>query len=515
MTSYMKAICFVLAVLLSNTLTHARPASVRLTNTTVAEYRTDNENRDPTDDDYYSLINRLNLNGNSGPLSTALRVDSMLFAETDQSWHHDDARVERLKVQYRLDDWSIKVGDFYRQLGRGIVLNLRKVDEAGLDILLRGGELAYSSNKQSAGLFAGRSNIVNIDILKQRFVDDPDDIMTGGWYALRNIPLGQLKMTMGSHYLLRRNSGKSPFAEFDDASTNVGAFMEFPALGDFGALYLEADMQQARKTDQVTEGRAAYGALDVFLGDTSIVIEGLYLDQFTQLGTVNRYGEAVRYNQPPTLDRIDQETSLGENEMGTRVRIEQAFMDGEFIIYVNGMYKLLNPDELSQVTQTHGYGGFKGEYDMGRSRYTLSGGYRDENATGDGENRDIKHMYHAEFDYVHFIDKGYSLQLTGMYEFRTLEDSSYERGSTFAGAQKAGLGSIVFEHGFDNIDVRPGVRTQYYAGILSWNATESLIVKSTIGSQRGGLKCVGGVCRVYPSFSGYQLSLIMNHDLGG
>ena len=47
------------------------------------------------------------------------------------------------------------------------------VDEAGLDILLRGGELAYSSNKQSAGLFAGKSNIVNIDILKQRFVDDP------------------------------------------------------------------------------------------------------------------------------------------------------------------------------------------------------------------------------------------------------------------------------------------------------------------------------------------------------
>ena len=58
----------------------------------------------------------------------------------------------------------------------------------------------------------------------------------------------------------------------------------------------------------------------MFSGDTSIVIEGLYLDQFTQLGTVNRYGEAVRHNQPPTLDRIDQETSLGENEMGTGLR---------------------------------------------------------------------------------------------------------------------------------------------------------------------------------------------------
>ena len=142
------------------------------------------------------------------------------------------------------------------------------------------------------------------------------------------------------------------------------------------------------------------------------------------------------------------------------------------------------------MTQTHGYGGFKGEYDMD-VLVIPSAADTAMRTTGDGENRDIKHMYHAEFDYVHFIDMGYSPSSPGCTN-SNLGGQLYERGSTFAGAQKAGLGSIVFEHGFDNIDVRPGVRTQYYAGILSWNATESLIVKSTIGSQRGGLKCVGG-----------------------
>ena len=37
----------------------------------------------------------------------------------------------------------------------------------------------------------------------------------------------------------------------------------------------------------------------------------------------------------------------------------------------------------------------------------------------------------------------------------------------------------------------------------------------TVGTQRGGLKCVGGICRIYPSFAGYRLEILGNHDLGG
>ncbi|MEE2755268.1 MAG: DUF6029 family protein [Myxococcota bacterium] len=512
MKSISIATCLVVALV---QVVGARPASVRLTNTTVTEFRTDNENLDPRDDNYGSVINRLNLNGNSGPIATSLRLDSMFFWDTDQPWHENDARVERLKVQYRLSDWTIKVGDIYRQLGRGIVLNLRKVDEAGLDVLLRGGEVAYSSNRQAAGVFAGRANIVNIDILNQRFVEDPEDILAGGWYALRNLKLGSLRTTLGTHYLYRKNQASSALSEMDDGSSNLGAYIEFPALGDYGSLYLEADIQQTREFDQVTEGKAAYGAVDFFIGDTSLVVEAIYLDQFRQYGSVNRYDEPVRYNQAPTLDRIDQETSKGENEYAARIRLEQSFLDGDFVVYVNGMYKIIDPDDLSEVTQVHGYSGLKGEFDSGRSRYALSGGYRDENATGGPTTRDIKDMYHAEIDYIQFITNGYSLQLAAFYEFRTLEGTSYERGSSFFGIQKAGLGSVTFEHGLDNQDTRDGARQQFYAGILSWNATESMIIKSTVGSQRGGLKCVGGVCRIYPSFSGYQLSVLMNHDLGG
>ena len=487
---------------------------VRVTNTLITEYRTDNENLDDTDDNYAAVVNRLNLAANSGSVSTSARIDSMGFLESDQPWHHNDARLERIKLQYKLGDWTLKVGDMYRQLGRGIVLNLRKVDEAGLDILLRGGELAFASGKQDAGLFAGRTNMVNIDVLKQRFVDDPNDILTGGWYTLRRIPIGALKMEFGLHYLFRRNAVIEANAESKNASTNVGGKLEFPELGEFGSLYLEANLQQTRRADTLNEGRAAYAALDIFIGDTSLLFEGIMLEDFHQYGRNNRYGEPVRYNQAPTLDRIDQETSLGQNEWGGRIRIEHSFADGDFVLFANAMYKKLDPDELSEVIQMHGYGGFKGEFDNGRSRYTASGGYRDENASGGSTTRDIKHMTHAEFDYIHYITSGYALQLAANYELKTLEGSEYNRGSSFLGIQKAGLGSITVEHGQDTADGRSGVRQQFLAGILSWDASKSLKVQSTIGSQRGGLKCVGGVCRVYPSFSGYQLSLLSNHDVG-
>jgi hypothetical protein len=504
-----------LLILIIPIVAHGQAVPVQLTNTLITQYRTDNQNLDDTDDDYAAVINRLNLNANSGSLSTSARIDSMGFLDTHQPWHHNDARLERIKVQYKLGDWTLKVGDMYRQLGRGLLLNLRKVDEAGLDIILRGGEAAYASSKQYAGIFAGRTNIVNIDVLKQRFVDDPNDILAGGWYALRRIPVGAIKMEVGLHYLFRQNAITEANAESKNASNNIGGKIEFPELGEYGSLYLETDIQQARNADTLSEGRAAYGAMDIFLGDTSLLFEGIYLDNFKQYGRNNRYGEPLRYNQAPTLDRIDQETSLGQNEWGGRARIEHAFADGDFVLYANGMYKKLDPDELSEVIQIHGYGGFKGEFDGGRSRYTASGGYRDENASGGTTTRDIKHMTHAEFDYVHYITSGYSLQLAGNYEFRTLEDNSYNRGSSFVGIQKAGVGSVTIEHGQDTSDERTGVRQQFLAGILSFDASKNLKVRSTIGSQRGGLKCVGGVCRIYPSFSGYQLSLLSNHDLGG
>jgi len=499
----------------------AEPVPVRVTNTTVFQSRTDNQNGQDDDDNYTSVINRLNLNGTADNITTAVRVDTMGFFGDHQSWHTDDLRLEQLRVQYNIGDWKIQAGDYYRQLGRGIVLSLRKMDEAGRDISLRGGELTYDSSKQSIGLFGGRTNTVNIDILKQRFVDDPNDILAGGWYTLRKIPLGSLKLQGGFHYLLGRAAEIDPGNQTENATSSVGGMLELPDLNGFGALYVEANVQQSRTADQVSQGRALYGSMDLFLGDTSLLVEGLIIEDFTQFGRNNRYNEPVRYNLPPTLDRIDQETSAGQNEMGGRARVEQAFGDGDYVLYANGLYKLIDPDSPSEVTQLHAYGGAKGEYNDGRSRASASGGFRDEIASGRDDGESIKDMMHSEFEVLQYISRGYAVQLAGNYEFRGVENQDgagrkkYRRGSTYLGLQKSGLGSITVEYGMDNQDTRSQIRQHFLAGIVSWDISESFKMRGTVGSQRGGLKCVAGVCRIYPSFSGYHLEILSNHNIGG
>ena len=352
----------------------AKDVPVRLTDTLIFQHHSDNKNGEDNDDDFSLVLNRLNLSAASGTVTTSARIDSMFFHDSPIDWHHDDARVERVSLQYKLGNWTLKVGDYYRQLGRGIVLSLRKVDEAGLDIGLRGGEVSYRSSNHRFGTFAGRTNIVNIDKLKQRFVDDPNDVLAGGWYGWRGLKW----VDIGAHYVFRQNASKRAPSQLDDASNQVGATIEFPSLGGRGSLFLEADYQQLREVDNVTDGKAAYGALDLFAGDTSILMEAIYLDSIQQFGSTNRYGEPVRYNLPPTLERIDQETSRGQNEWGGKVRVEQSLSDGDVVLYVNGVYKKVDPDTPSEVQQIHAFAGTEIQYDRGRSRANLSGGWRDE-----------------------------------------------------------------------------------------------------------------------------------------
>ena len=93
-------------------------------------------------------------------------------------------------------------------------------------------------------------------------------------------------------------------------------------------------------------------------------------------------------------------------------------------------------------------------------------------------------------------------------EYRTLEDRDYVRGSNFIGVENGKLGSFTFEYGLDNVNTQPGIRNHFFAGIISANVSKGLVVKSTVGTQRGGLKCVAGICRDYPSFAGGRVDIL-------
>jgi len=238
-------------------------------------------------------------------------------------------------------------------------------------------------------------------------------------------------------------------------------------------------------------------------------------------------GSPFVYNQPPTLERIDQEVLNNRDVLGGRARIDYTLFDGDVTIYGNGLLRKTDPGVTAEVTQIHAYGGVDLYYDEGSSRLAASGGWRDEqNTPPGGEARDVKSMVHAEADWQHAFER-WSLNISTLNELRTLASPTgtdeYTRGSTLVGVefgQNAGWIrsfadqlALTFEFGYDDQDESADARTLYYAGILDWTLDSRFRLRAQAGTQRGGLKCVGGVCRIYPEFAGARLDLVTTLDL--
>jgi hypothetical protein len=107
-------------------------------------------------------------------------------------------------------------------------------------------------------------------------------------------------------------------------------------------------------------------------------------------------------------------------------------------------------------------------------------------------------------------------------ESDTLNDFVWS--TTLASIDWASRGSLAFEFGIDTQD--PDAQQYFFAGILDlhldglmraleWADLEPMALRATVGSQRGGIKCIAGICRDFPEFSGVRLSLASRHTLGG
>jgi hypothetical protein len=478
--------------------------SVSVTNTLQLEYRLDNKNKNDLDDDYGTLLNRMNLSGNSGGISTQLRIDSTGFLaqpEAAGDAYQDDTRIERLTVQYDLDTWQLTGGDYYHLLGRGFALSVRKVDEVGLDIAIRGGKAQFDKGDHEGTLFAGESNPGNTDSVGQFFVEDARDIFAGGDYRFS----GFNDLTLGTHALYFQPRERLLVDEGRDKTIVGGVTAQWDGL-DWLSVFVEADVQQRELASVSDEGYVGYTQLDMNFGDLTFLVEGMYTDAFELRGSTNTsVGAKFSYNQAPTLERVDQEVVSNRDVKGGRLRAEYYLEGASTLVFANGMFRRNEVGEdADPLDQVHAYAGFESAFQDGAARLNASGGWRDE-TQGD---RDVKSMVHGEMDYVQPVGGGYALHVADTTEYRTFNDENYFRGSTFLGLEKSGLGSFTLEWGYDTQNTSTEVRNIFWAGILGWEATDDITVRATGGTQRGGLKCVAGVCRIFPAFAGVKTEIV-------
>ncbi len=471
-----------------------------------------NDNGKEEDDEFFLLRQRLDLQGNAQGMEAQARLDGARFLGAPNSSYEDDLRLERLSLSWRLGRWRIEAGDHHVQLGRGIILSLKPVEPAGIDVALRGGRLSYQDPMHDLGLFAGHSNPVNFDMLSRKFVEDTEDLIAGARYAIKPSPsLPELEFFAA--WVEPKQQEGAELEELGvlevkdrDRNWNVGGAIKAPQITDWLDLYLEADYQRRRLIDKEEKGKALYGTLDLSLGETLLLFEGIYLDTFEQTGSNHTVlVQRTPYNRPPTIERIDQEVLNTSDVQGGRLRIERSLGNPDYVAHINGMYRWQEPGKESEVQQRHGYFGFELYLPQ---RLSFGGGYRDEHKTQDvgGEgNALLKKIYHAEADFTWGFGS-YELHLLSNNELRErpsddpFKMKSYARGSTLLGLERANLGGLTLEYGYDT--ERDDVRQHFLAALIHWRINQSHDFKAVLGSQRGGIKCVGGSCREYPAFVG-------------
>jgi hypothetical protein len=124
------------------------------------------------------------------------------------------------------------------------------------------------------------------------------------------------------------------------------------------------------------------------------------------------------------------------------------------------------------------------------------------------------HEAHADYQITKHMGGPFSLELTGRHRLRweeaqNVRPPSYseqlwhegEHYTTLKIAPKWAISQGV------EYTTRVGFPTMYFNGSALYRFTSDSNIRIFVGQQRGGLKCISGVCKVFPDFEGARAEL--------
>jgi hypothetical protein len=323
-------------------------------------------------------------------------------------------------------------------------------------------------------------------------------------------------------------------------TTNAGQSIEVPSLWGHGNFYVEGAIQQRRAatpTEANTQGNALYASLVTTGGPVSNTLEiKSYRNFYPLAGAVNVSKAAafsnIAYSIPPTTEPIISDTMFGFFNVcvtGGRDRFDYRFTP-TFLGYATFGY---------WETKSEIYGG--GCDRMGRSTADDKSGTTNHvkdaslgvearfdndksvlfaNINGRHDITETDLPYYRElavqYSFTKYIAGPYSFELSGRHRYR-VQDHENIRGSDFKGEpwwQGEHQNALkiapkwVLSQGFEYTTL-VGLPTYYVNGGILYRFTSESNIRVYAGQNRGGLRCVSGICRVFPAFSGARVELTL------
>ena len=324
----------------------------------------------------------------------------------------------------------------------------------------------------------------------------------------------------------------------------VGQGLEFPDLWGHGKLYVEAAVQHrfhdAQPDDPHANGNALYASLNADVGPLTNTLEvKSYRNFWSAAGSVRATElDNTRYSNPPTAELVTQDAEFGNfnvcvngGRLRSNVRLNEALL-----LYGAGAYfrsqsevaggscdrdgKTLAAGKRADEVITHVFDGLSGiewNFDHAHSHLYASGGVRNDLRADDAF---FYRELHVEYAFTKQLTGPYSLELTGRHRQRKQDsenvrvsdgtgqsiEAPWHEGEHYTAIKVAP--KWVFSQGFEYTTL-VGFPTYYFNGSVLYRFATQSNLKVLVGQQRGGLKCVSGVCKVFPAFEGVRAELTL------
>jgi hypothetical protein len=322
-----------------------------------------------------------------------------------------------------------------------------------------------------------------------------------------------------------------------DAIRTASTSVSVPDLWGHGNLYVEAAMQSlsypeslARSGAELPDtGYAVYGALGVEERPVTITAEAKHYRRFFPLAANVDLAHApefapLQYSAPPTTEAFWVDTELGGFNTcvsGGRLKADLALTSTVTASvsasrYVTWAESVAN--DQCRTTDTNANriwdfaSGLEARSRNGKSRGTLTTGTRFDDTdraiqdAGGGETHVFYRELYARYDVIAWLGGPYSLKLQG-WDRRRRETVGGIEGPWTELSQLVAIDYAprLTVGGSFEYTGNPQFAPTYFAGMLGYNFSSSSNVSLFAGQRRGGLRCVSGVCRIYPPFEGVRI----------
>jgi hypothetical protein len=470
--------------------------------------------------------------------------------------------VEKLSLNYLGDHFDLTAGDFYINYGRGIVISMIKIDALGVDTTVRGLNLSYRWGGFSANVAGGVTNVVNTDEATGEVAPDPDDGVVAArfeyrvprWFTLGVDGAGFFQNP--STVLLTSYAPGSPTSQvaisplgFGAISTqataagtqppelvdtgNFSVTLDLPWLSKYGKLYIE-EARQVQTTytggasffsggtpgqagHSTTNGNAFLASGDVFLGPVTLLVEfkdyqSFYFPMLSSLSSTMfpAFFQQNVYNNPPNLEEIFQEESATQAIFGPRARLDVQLGE-HFTPFASFAYF---EDDTNQYDIWDAYLGLDANWQHHRSHASVSLGRRYEiyNQQSSEQGSAFQQELWLQYDVVQVLGPIYSLELEGLhrrFDLDVLTGHPWSWGYAYLSLKRsAWTATLGYEYNTQNPDLW---RPQNPNAGFSWIISDHYTVRAFAGGREAGLRCINGVCRVFPGFTGASAELVVRY----